>query len=151
MVMLGCHFIGKGGMTTENVDKTLTRRLDDLRPDIVFVHIGGNDISSESEPVCIYRNICELIDTIYSFGTKTVFIGEICRRGHFKKSPSLTVESLDKQRNSINKKLKKQYGPNFISFPDINFPQDYDLDRVDFSQTGQRKYFYAIRRVLCSV
>ena len=145
-----CKFFGKGGMTAKEVSTELLDDLKEFEPDVVFVQLGANDIQDQS--TC--KDICESIHQVFSELKKTsakfIYIAEICERGSFIKSPGLTHDVYKKQRNSINRTLKKVHGDYFVQFTDIRFPQDFDNDLVHFSPSGLRKYFFRIRRLFLS-
>ena len=78
-------------------------------------------------------------------GINKVYVVEIVKRRCFVKSPGLTNDSFNKQRNKINKLLKGSLKDNFINLKE-NFPKDYDNQFVHFNQSGLNKQFFAVRR-----
>ena len=119
-------------------------------PDVVFLHIGGNDIRVNSSCKAVCENIKFIVDELYRAGNKVVFVAEICERGNFTKAPGLTYDIFKKQKNTVNRSLQKLFGDKFVKFKDISFPNDYDKDLVHFSDSGMKKYFYRIRRTFLS-
>lgn len=145
-----CRFFGQGGMTAEHVSKQLLQDLKSYGPNVVFVNIGANDIRSDSSCRTICQNIHNVVLEIYKAGANSVFVAEISERGCFVKSHGLTNNIYMKQKNSINRNLKKMFGAKLVKFPEIRFPEDYGDDLVHFSNSGNNKYFYRIRRIFLS-
>jgi hypothetical protein len=56
-----CNFFGLGGMKAENVSDSLLVKLRLYAPDVVFIHIGANDISKDSSCQTICENIQSLV------------------------------------------------------------------------------------------
>ncbi|KAK3089506.1 hypothetical protein FSP39_018796 [Pinctada imbricata] len=146
------RFFGQGGMKAcDAIDSRKFSQLLDFSPDVVFMVIGGNDVSDTSIPSDIFKSIMEIISTLYSSGVKRVFISEIIERGNFEKAPGLTRERFNKQRKVINKKLKTACRDNFVMMK-VKFPKDYDEnDFVHLNCDGLRAYFFRVRIILCSV
>ena len=134
-------------MKAENVSDSLLVKLRLYAPDVVFIHIGANDISKDSSCKTICENIQSLVGVIYKAGAKVVFVAEICQRGNFTKASGLTFQTYSKNKNSINRTLQKLFGDNFVKFKDISFPGDFDKDLVHFSPSGMKTHFFRIRRI----
>ena len=135
-------------------------RLKSLRPDVVFINVGGNDLTTTSNPREVYDRILGLVDELKQVGVKVVYVAEILTRGDFRKcpDPKMNKESCDLQRKKINTLLAKQLKERFLKFSDIRYPNDYSTDLVhllDFStatnNTGLKKYESRLRRILCSI
>ena len=116
----------------EKCDDSLLVKLRLYAPDVVFIHIGANDISKDSSCKTICENIQSLVGVIYKAGAKVVFVAEICQRDNFTKAPRLTFQTYNKNKNPINRALQKLFGDNFEKFKDISFPDDFDKDLVHF-------------------
>ena len=71
------HFFGKGGMRALAVPDGLWQELLRSRPTHVFLHFGGNDISSDSSPRVIFEEIKRRVEEL-NFLWCTVCMG---RRG----------------------------------------------------------------------
>jgi hypothetical protein len=104
-----CNFFGLGGMKAENVSDSLLVKLRLYAPDVVFIHIGANDISKDSSCKTICENIQSLVDEIYKAVAKVVFIGEICQRGNFTKAPGLTFQTYNKNKNSTKQDITETH------------------------------------------
>ena len=124
------------------------------RPEVVFWCLGGNSIDKDISPAVIYHEIIELVDTLKQAGVKKVYVSEISERGNFRKSPGLTKEAFEEKRKIVNRRLRRKLQGEFVIFPKIKFPEDYDGDLVHFGNTGDekglKKYFLAVRVVLLS-
>ena len=85
---------------------------------------------------------------------KKVYVSEISERGCFKKSKGLTKGEFDGKRRVINRRLQQKLKDEFVTFPSIKYPADYDSDLVHFGQKngakGLRKYFFSVRGILLS-
>ena len=77
-------------MRADNPHQKVLKSCIDFQPDVVFLCIGGNDISAESSPRQIFEHIVNIANTFRSRGTKTAYIGEIMTRRQFCKSRGLT-------------------------------------------------------------
>jgi lysophospholipase L1-like esterase len=62
----------------ENVSDSLLVKLRLYAPDVVFIHIGANDISKDSSCKTICENIQSLVGVIYKAGAKVVFVAINC-------------------------------------------------------------------------
>jgi lysophospholipase L1-like esterase len=139
-----CTLLGLGGMKAEYVTDSLLVKLRLYAPDVVFIHIGANDISKDSSCKAIGENIQSLVGEIYKAGAKVVFDAEICQMGSFNKAQRLTFQTYNKNKNSINSTLQKLFGDNLVKFKNISFPGDFDKDWVHFSPFGMKKYFFVL-------
>ena len=130
----------------------------DIQPACVFIHLGGNDITTTSNPKDIANNLLDIYDDLHRY-CANVFIGEILTRNPSQKhSPGLTKAEFDQQRKKINNYIKKKIGAKLVRFKDISFSNDYHNDGIHLSQQtddnrrcGLEKYFFAIRRLFFSV
>ena len=163
------YWFGKGGLRTDfkkrdgKIDtdaQAMYSRMIDLRPNVAFINVSGNDITTDVKPRDIFNRVVRIVDDLQAAGTTTVFIAEIITRGDFSKSPdpNLDKPTFDKIRQKVNTLLAKCYKDNFIRFPDIKYPKDYSSDGVHVSthsestnNTGMKKYESRIRSVLCSI
>ena len=93
-------------MKAENVSDSLLVKLRLYAPDVVFIHIGANDISKDSSCKTICENIQSLVDEIYKAVATVVFIGEIC---NFTKAPGLTFQTYNKNKNSTKQDITETH------------------------------------------
>ncbi|KAK3106075.1 hypothetical protein FSP39_013365 [Pinctada imbricata] len=149
-------FWGRGGMKTDNIPEEIWEEIADFKPNCIFMHIGGNDISATVNPRDVAKRILDIRDSLIEKGVKTVFVGEIVRRRPSQKyTPGLTAQEFDRLRKIVNSALKKRLGKNLIRFKDISFPNDYCDDLIHFSdkktgRCGIEKYMFHVRRCLLS-
>ena len=163
------YWFGKGGMTAnfkkkngekDVVAEDLYQRMLELRPDVAFINVSGNDITTATTPKQIYDRVVKIVSGLQEVGTRHIFIAEIMTRGDFSKSPDpgLDKTTFDKKREKINSRLAKTYKDHLIRFSDMRYPRDYHTDLVHLmtessttNNTGMRKYESHIRRLLCSL
>ena len=139
------RFFGIGGMRVNNIPHQTLSELLQFQPETVVIQLGGNDISAASSPNQIYEKLMELTVYLKDKGINNVCVVKIVKRGCFVKSPGLTNDSFNKQRNKINRLLKCSLKDNFINLR-VNFPKDYDNQLVHFNDSGLNKQFFAVRR-----
>lgn len=153
------HFKGISGLRTDRLPTNLLSNCTALNPDVVFIHVGGNDITVESTPREIFCRLMNIVEVFYKAGCKRVVVGEILERGDVSKSPGLTVSNYKRQKRKLNTLLQKRLGDDFIQFRDMQYPRDFCGDGVHLStepkntsskSTGMRKYLLRIQRVLIS-
>ena len=132
----------------------------ELRPDVAFINVSGNYITSQTTPREIFDRVVLIVNELQAAGTSTIFIPEIMTRGDFSKSPDqhLDKATFDRKRQKINSLLAKRFKENLIRFSDVRYPEDYDNDQVHLlknsastANTGMKKYESRIRRILCSL
>lgn len=116
------RFLGKGGMRTDTVPDCFMQCIAEIKPDIVIIHLGGNDITCESNATDIARSLLKLHDTILENGAKEVFVGEIITREPSQRHcPGLTKALFDVQRRKINTTIKKKLGKNYFGLRTLRF------------------------------
>jgi lysophospholipase L1-like esterase len=143
------RFFGVGGMTAQFYSDEVMRELEEFKPQVVVLTIGGNDIRHDTKPKDIAGFIGAIADKLKLAGVKKVFFTEISERGKFIKDPFLTQKSFNKQRRKINS-LVAEMGIGTIKLQ-ATYPQHYDSDLVHFNNKGNEKYFYDVRKALFSV
>ena len=132
---LRSDFVNKKG----KIDETAKANFESLkkeRPDAVFINVGGNDLTTTSNPREVYDRIICLADELQQAGVKVVCVAEIMTRGDFSKcpDPEMNKRSFDLQRKRINTLLAKKFKDKFLKFADIDLdnPTDYDKDPCPF-------------------
>ena len=103
---------------------TMVKKMTAARPNVIFLAIGGNDISVLSTAADIFEDICKLVKTFKEAGVQEVFISEKLPRAEFSKSkpPGLTKARFNQQRKAINGLLRERYGDRLIKFTDLRCP-----------------------------
>ena len=72
---------GHGGWRTYNIRNNIARWINDYQPDVIFLHIGTNDISTGANTVEVTRRLWNLLDEIYTASPDvTVYVAGIIRR-----------------------------------------------------------------------
>ena len=61
----------------------MKRKMKAANPNVLFLSIGGNDISPASDPKEIFKGICELVQDFQNTGVCHVCISEILQRAVF--------------------------------------------------------------------
>ena len=163
------YWFGKGGLRSDfikrngEVDisaKAMFRKLKELKPDAVFLNVGGNDLTTSSEPRQVVDRILGLTAELQQAGVGLVYMTEILTRGDFSKCPDQEMNRtcFDRQRKKINSLLRGELKGKFITFPDINYPDDYLSDLVHLMETssiknntGLKKFESRLRRIICSL
>lgn len=152
-------FIDRHGKFDDKA-KANYERLKKLGPDVVFINVGGNDLTTTSNPREIYDKILSLVDELKAVGVKVVYVAEIMTRGDFSKcpDPKMNKTSFDLQRKKINTLLAKKLKDTFVKFSDVRYPADYTKDLVHLlefatttNNTGIKKYESRLRRIFCSL
>lgn len=126
-----CRFFGKSGMSTQRKFKDCFDDLQKYRPDVVFINLGGNDITKRTVANHLKNRILDIVDKLYLSGVRKVFVASIIERGSFPRFTGLTRSKFNKIRRSVNRKLRKELGPSFIDVAQkIKYPRHYDGDLV---------------------
>ena len=164
-----CHvyWFGKGGLRSDFINrkglfdvdsKSKFQDLKELKPDAVFVNVGGNDLSTTSTPKQIFEQIVSLTVELQQAGVKDIYMAEILTRGDFSRCPDPKMDKtcFDRQRKKINSLLKGEFKANFVRFTDISYPDDYLQDLVHLGttssvtrNTGMKKFESRIRQIIC--
>lgn len=160
---------GKGGLRSDFVNrhgqvdfhgKAMFQEAKEMKPDVVFVNVGGNDLTTTSLPRQIYDQIVAITVDFKRAGAKEIYVAEIISRGDFSKcpDPEMNKTCFDRQRRKINSLLASEFKEKFIRFSDIHYPVDYLPDLVHLStkpditrNTGMKKFESRLRRVICSL
>ena len=112
MAMSGlCRFFCRSGMSTTRKYTDKHRDLLNYRPDVVFLVLGGNDIRWDSNVDDIVKILTNIVNELYSAGVNKVYIGTIAARGSVPSFTSLNRAKFNKIRRGINRKLRKELGP----------------------------------------
>ena len=141
----------KEGMKATQCDEIEWRALLASKPTHVFLHYGGNEITSSSDPKTIYQAIEAKIRELWFHGC-VVWAAGILPMGKFQ-DKTLTIQCYDKQRASINQRLKKLLRNNYITmlfklFYNGHLHPGFNPDHATLSKFGIRKYSRTLRRKL---
>ena len=146
------HLYGVGGRTIAKTyynDLKVVRR---KRPDVVFLQVGGNDISKDSSPTLILVKMKRLVSVLLEkYHVSTVIVGSVfCRR----KPRGLSRRAYDRKKQKINKFLSKEFGTSkrgkkSFFFPHKFFKEKYfDRDGIHLNQDGNRCFYNSIKKAL---
>ena len=89
-------WFGKGGLRTDYIKRDGTvdvnakskfQILKELKPDVVFINVGGNDLTTTSSPRQVFDRILGLTVELQQAGIKDIYVTEILTRGDFSKCP----------------------------------------------------------------
>ena len=145
----------RGGMRADEVDNQSWKDMLAYKPTHVFIHVGGNDISSTSETDDIFLPIKTLVQELWRRNV-VVMVGEVMPRLSYREE-ALTYEVYEQKRKSLNDKLRRFMRKNFrmIYVQGLFHDRPHrDLDPADLvhlSDYGQKKYSMALYRALMRV
>lgn len=80
-------------MTAKEAMYMQKKELGDLiefKPDLVFVVIGGNDITDKCDSATVFTDIMNLVRTLRDAGIERVYASEILHRADFRKASGMT-------------------------------------------------------------
>lgn len=122
---LRSDFINRNG-EIDSEATTNFAKLKEEKPDVVFINVGGNDLTTKSNPREIYDRILSLVDELKQAGVKVVYVAGIMARGDFSKSPDpdMNQQSFDLQRRKINTLLAKELRDRFVKLAVVKFPDN---------------------------
>ena len=63
----------------------------ELRPNVPFINVSGNDITSQTTPREIFDRMVLIVNDLQAAGTSTIFVAEIMTRGIFQRVPTNTL------------------------------------------------------------
>ena len=145
------RFFGFGGMKAGSINQRLKHEMLQFQPEVVFICLGGNDISTTSSPLAIVKNIRRFVNELIAAGVRRVLVSEVLDRGNFDKSPGLTKTVFDAQRKKVNQMLKFKLRRNVVNFPEIQYPDHYSDDDVHLDERGLFKQYHRVKRAIMSV
>ncbi|CAG2203433.1 unnamed protein product [Mytilus edulis] len=142
------HVYGIGGRTTALISKHDICIVRWIQPSIVFLQVGGNDISIGKTAKEIVDNQMKLAREILRIGTKRVIIGSVIGR----MAPrGMTTSQYKNKRKKVNKLLKSQESAKIKVWDHKNFHQCHFRDGVHLTDKGNEVFFFSIRHALHSV
>ena len=140
------HFFCRDRLSAEAMlhDDVMQESLDEYDPEMVFFHLGREDIHNDSSAKKIFQTLQRIKSR---FDYYHVFFCEIPRSG----KPGVDSESFARQRRVINHMLhqKGKYtgGWKFLHFGGFKCPSMFDpADRLHFRDTDLRRYCDAFQR-----
>ncbi len=120
------------------------------RPQVVFINLGGNDISDVCDISAIFTDICKIVSRFYASGAKHVYVSKILTRKRFTRDRQMTSKRFDNCRKKLNKLLENRYPGDVITFHAFK-PHLHMLDDgVHLNNDGQRIFLDRISEVVTS-
>ncbi|KAK7492351.1 hypothetical protein BaRGS_00016448 [Batillaria attramentaria] len=163
------RFRGVSGLTVPRLKREELQTVDRFRPDVVFLQIGGNDISPETDPELLAFEIIALASLLQGrYGVRRVFIGQImprfeangsARRLHWiARRPVHYVTQYRACAEATNSVLEKETArydgitfwrhAKFTMAQDNNCRRRFRSDGVHHSESGLYHFYKSIRGAL---
>ena len=99
------------------VKPVIWQKLLDYKPSHAFFILGGNDITSTSNPMEIYRCIRRHIDLVQALHPRAfAFAFGILPCARFR-DPELTIREFNRQAGIINRELQRKLGSRYVRPP----------------------------------
>ena len=148
---LTVHLHGVGGRTIDQTYQDMDV-VDSLRPDVIFLQVGGNDISDSSTATEIFVKLKRLIAALLNeHHVSTVIVGSIfCRN----RPRNISQVAYDRKKRKINRFLCKEFGgfepgKKVFFFTHKFFKGNlFDDDGVHLNDSGNRRFFNSIQSAL---
>jgi lysophospholipase L1-like esterase len=147
-------WLGVPGLTCARITGRLLRQATRREPDVVILHVGGNDLASLHLPTVVVANILTIRQQLLQHGAKRVLVTEIPpRRLSLKRDKTkFTQDEKICHEEAVvkaNETLRAQLGLDFIRVTKkIKFPRHYGLDGVHLTRDGNQALFYSVLRGL---
>ncbi|NOY79201.1 MAG: T9SS type A sorting domain-containing protein [Calditrichaeota bacterium] len=131
---------GHGGWRAYQIDENINTWLTQSNPDIILLHIGTNDVSSDQDNQTTISQIGSIIDKIYNYNSNiTIVLSSLIPRNDAKNPQNRDLNRLisllfyDKQQAGY----KIVYAGNYEVFiADPNYATDYLFDEVHPNDDG---------------
>ena len=85
-----CRFFGVSGMSTRREFQDKLDEMKHYRPDVVFMNLGGNDITESTDIQNLVKRLKNIVKELYENGITQVFIATVIGRGSFPEWTGLT-------------------------------------------------------------
>ena len=138
---------GIGGRTTDLMRRHDMHVVKSLKPDVIFLQVGGNDISPESVATDIVNNFLEFASDMIRNRAGKVIIGSVLKRTNPRRMP---ISQYDKRRKAVNKMLVEETHLNDkIEFRNHqSFHKSPLRDGVHLNAKGNRAVFHSVRHAI---
>ena len=83
-----CRFFDVSGMSTRRKFQDKCDEMKHFHPDVVFMNLGGNDITESTDIQNLVKRLKNIIKELYENGITKVFVATVIERGSF---PEWTV------------------------------------------------------------
>ena len=150
------RFFGRGGMELLRIPSEDWKRLMDYKPDVVLLHLGGNDIyeapkTKYSQAKVLFDEMVRRIRALEKAGVK-VLVGQVLDRADFALR-GVSPEVFGVVRKGLNRRLRDLLKHNFVFFRvhlwsrsgDLNYHYD-QRDGVHLSEAGMACYEKVLKK-----
>ena len=101
------------------------------RPDVVFMNLGGNDITESTDIQNLVKRLKNIVKELYENGITKVFVATVIERGSFPEWTGLTRPIFNKIRHALNEKLRTELGTDLVDVgKKIKYHRHYNNDLV---------------------
>ena len=126
-----CRFLGVSGMSTRRKLQDKFDEMKHYRPDVVFMNLGGNDITESTDIHNLVKRLKNIVKELYENGTTKVFVATVIERGSFPEWTGLATPIFNKIRHALNKKLRTELGTELIDVgKKMKYHRHYNNDLV---------------------
>ena len=126
-----CRFFGVSGMSTRRKFQNKFDEMKHYRPDVVFMNLGGNDITESTDIQNLVKRLKNIVKELYENGITKVFVATVIERGSFPEWTGLTRPIFNKIRHALNKKLRTELGTDLVDVgKKIKYQRHYNNDLV---------------------
>lgn len=148
------RFVSKGGWHIRDLSSSIGNIVADS-PQVVFIHVGGNDIAEGAKGEVIADKLMQLAQSLVQRGVHRVYISELPPRFRGKYIPSLELETeIQKQLARANSFLRvvsqdREPAIKFWAHRYLNPTRSPEVimasDGVHLSQLGQQRFYRSVR------
>lgn len=146
------HFFGlSGGTSRQILLHNTTQRMIQTKPSKIYVQIGENDISFQSDPFQIVKDIARLVNTFRDIpDLEHVTVGRLFKRY---RPRGMSVEGYEIQRTIINLCLQKFFQDDeLVAVRSLNGLEECDkeelFDGVHLHKRLHNRYAEEIKKIL---
>ena len=148
-------FIGEEDMNLLDVPSDKWDELIEYQPDLVLLHLGGNDIielpRGTNQVTPLFNQMGVLVQKLRAIGARAL-VGEILPRTEFGLR-DVSLKTFDTVRKGLNRRIRSQLKHDYIFFRvrltarDGDLHYHYDKDGVHLSPSGMTNYDKALRKI----
>ena len=126
-----CPFFGVSGMSTRRKFQDMFDEMKHYRPDVVFMNLGGNDITESTDIQNLVKRLKDIVKELYENGITKVFVATVIEQSSFPEWTGLTRPIFSKIRHALNKKLRTELGTDLVDVrKKIKYHRHYNNDLV---------------------
>ena len=121
-----CRFFGVSGMSTRRKFQDKFDEMKHHRPDVVFMNLGGNDITESTDIQNLVKRLKNIVKELYENGSTKAIVATVIERGSFPEWTGLATPIFNKIRH---KKLRTELGTKLIAVgKKMKYPRHYNND-----------------------